>query len=616
MPIERKIRLITGLAAMSVLAACSYGNVGPAENQTEAASVDAQHYLAQSNRPLAPENLDRIRMEEGVWTGSTSRRNDRGTPLPRQWERPDGFVLHRGTPMQIFEIGSAITEITNIPVTFSPDVMNNTTGGAAAPATPAPTAQAGPGGTPALPAFPSTDINSLLGGMGLGGTPASTAAAGSGNAANVQGGQIRPVTSSRIAMRADFQGRLSQFLNQMSAHFGVGWEYGAGEIRVFRNLTRTYTVQALPSSIKLDSSLSADSSTQGGGSSGGGATANAAQKVSSTVNIQIWDDITKNVTGIVGSQGNVTTAVSTGTITVNAPSGIIQRVQTYLDGQNERLGKQVTVGLTVLSVELKDGDNTALDIGGLFSKAGDYGLAFGTPLGVARGTAAIASAAITNPLGSSQASGGGIGFNVTNPNSRFNGSNALVQALATKGRVSLRTTTSVTTLNGVPAPVQVANTRGYVQSVSVTDGTTSGSSTTATRTSIQPGSITTGFSMSMLPRIDPDNSAVLLQYNINLSELVGATNGFDIYTSPDGQSSVQLPNVNSRNFVQQARIPNGSTLVLTGFEQTSNTANRTGSFGDSSFMGLGGSQVGQRNRTAIVILLTPTVVSNQVIVSE
>ena len=182
--------------------------------------------------------------------------------------------------------------------------------------------------------------------------------------------------------------------------------------------------------------------------------------------------------------------------------------------------------------------------------------------------------------------------------------------------MSLRTSTSVTTINGVPAPVQVANTRGYVQSVSVSDGTTSGSSTSTTRTSIQPGSVTTGFSMSLLPRIDPDGQAVLMQYNINLSELVGAVNGFETFTSPDGRATVQLPNVNSRNFVQQARVPNGATLVLTGFEQTSNNADRQGSFGDAGFMGLGGHQVGQRNRTAIVVLMTPTVVSNQVITAE
>ncbi len=109
---------------------------------------------------------------------------------------------------------------------------------------------------------------------------------------------------------------------------------------------------------------------------------------------------------------------------------------------------------------------------------------------------------------------------------------------------------------------------------------------------------------------------MLLQYSINLSELAGSVNGFDTFTSPDGRASVQLPNVNSRNFVQQAQVPSGATLVLTGFEQASNSADRTGSFTDPTFMGLGGRQVARRGRTAIVILMTPTVVNNQIIRAE
>ena len=619
MNFKRNGKIIFSLAASTILSACSYGSVGPAENQTEAMSRDAARYVDSGRHPLVPENIDRVRSNDGVWTGNTARRNDRGSPLPRGWDRPEGFVLKRATPMQIFEIGSAITEVTSIPVTFSPDVLPQ--GNQATPV-----AAAAPG-NPALQGN-GGDLNSLLGGLGLSGNPATGISA---NAANVVGGQIKPISSTRQAMRVDFQGRLSQFLNQTSAHFGVSWDYNAGEIRIFRNVTRTFTVNALPSNINLNASLSADSSTQQasggqGGQSGGGATSSANQKVSSTTNISIWDDISKNVEGIVSSQGRVTTSVSTGTITVTAPSGVIQRVQTYLDGQNERLGKQVTVNVTVLSVEFKDGDNTTVDIGGLFNNAGKFGLALGTPAGVGAGTSAIASLAAAaggalsgvelNPLGRSSLAAGGAGFNVANPNSAFNGTNAIAQVLATKGRVSLRTNTSVTTINGVPAPVQVANTRGYVQSVSVSDGTTSGSSTSSTRTSIQPGSVTTGFSMSLLPRIDPDGQAVMMQYNINLSELVGSVNGFELFTSPDGKASVQLPDVNSQNFVQQARVPNGATLVLTGFEQTSNNADRQGSLGDSGFMGLGGHQVGQRKRTAIVVLMTPTVVSNQVVTSE
>jgi type II secretory pathway component GspD/PulD (secretin) len=118
--------------------------------------------------------------------------------------------------------------------------------------------------------------------------------------------------------------------------------------------------------------------------------------------------------------------------------------------------------------------------------------------------------------------------------------------------------------------------------------------------------VTTGFSLSLLPRIDVGGDGLLMQFGINTSDLNGATNGFDVYTTPDGKNSVQLPNINSRNFVQQAYIPNGSTLVLAGYEQQQNSGTKSG-VGDANFMGLGGQQIGKKERDIIVILLTPIV---------
>lgn len=589
-------KIILGLSTALMLSGCSYGNVGGAEKQAEGSSRDMTRLLEQARRPLQPANLDRVKQTDDVYTdGGVARRSDRGSPLPTAWERPQGFTLVRSTPMQLFEIGTAITDITRIPVTFAPDVFSNTMS--------APVATAA---TPGGPVTQSPDLNSLLNGMGLGANQG-------GNTAGVVGNSIRPVTGSRTAMKADFNGRLSQFLNQVSAQFGVAWEYDAGEIRIFRNITKTYTVHALPSNITLSSALTADNnaaaSTSGGsGGSSSGATGGSNQKVTSDVSVKIWDDITKAVNGIVGSQGSVTTAVSTGTLTVTAPSPVISKVQSYLDGQNERLSRQVSVSIQVLSVQLTDSDNYTLDVAGLFSQAGNYGIAFGNTAGAA---VSLANGVLSSVNGVK--TGGGGGANIGVANGPLKGTSALIQALSEKGRVSVRTTTSVTTLNGVPAPVQVANTRGYVASVSVSNYGGNSSSGSTSQTQLTPGSVTTGFSMSLLPRIDPDGEGLLMQFAINLSDLQGAQNGFDTFTT--NGSTIQLPNINSRNFVQQAEVPNGSTLVLTGFEQVNDNADRKGTV-DPGFMGLGGSQVGSRGRTAIVILMTPTVVTSRLISND
>jgi len=608
------------LAALSVflLSGCAGINtVGTSDRVTEAAAKDATRYLHEAREPLPPARTGPVQVSEGVWTTGSARRSDHGEPLPRQWERAGAFVLKRATPMRLFEIATEVTNSTHIPVSVAPDVDDANQQGQQAPA-----GATGAGGAPGTAPGAAPDINAMLGTMGLSPSASQTPFA-PGNTAGAQGMMIRPITGTKAAMKVDFEGSLSQFLSQVEAHFNVTWEYSAGEIRLYRDVTRTYTVHALPSSIDLQSTLSADSSSQGGsGSTGGGANTGSNQKVNSSVSIEIWKDVTAAVNGIVGTYGHVTTAVSTGTITVTAPPQIISRVQRYLDGQNARLNKQVAVSVQVLNVDIKNADNYSFDLQGILQRGAQYGFTFGSlggaisalP-GVASGVAANATATPATPanpygnMASAVKTGSGMSFGVVNPNSALAGTNGVIQALSTAGRVTIRTTASVTTLNGVPAPLQVANTRGYVKDVSISDGTTTGSSTGTTRTQLDTATVTTGFSLSLLPRINPDGDGLLMQFGINISELNGANNGFDNFTTPDGTETVQLPNINSRNFVQQAFVPNGATLVLSGFEQNTHNATKTG-VGSPGFFGLGGSQSGQTERNVVVIMMTPVVLTN------
>lgn len=95
---------------------------------------------------------------------------------------------------------------------------------------------------------------------------------------------------------------------------------------------------------------------------------------------------------------------------------------------------------------------------------------------------------------------------------------------------------------------------------------------------------------------------VLLQYGMNISELVGREDGFDTFTV--NGSTVQLPNVNQRNFVQQSIVPNRSTLVLAGFETARSTSSQQG-VGDPA-TGCCPGRTSKNRREVVVILITPT----------
>lgn len=585
---NRRSKALAALTSL-LLSSCSLQTVSTADRVNGEAMGDAARRMDEARQPLRPDLLSSVRVEDGIFTTATAHRSDRGEPLPRKWEREDGFVIQQATLMPLFEIGTKITDVTGIPVEFAPDVFE-AMGSATATGAPAPGGTAGPMGLTA-PAPPN--LNSMLGTMGLSGPTAA------GNTAGASGNMIRPISGTRAAMKVDFKGRLSSFLNQVSTQFGVAWEYSGGQVRVFKNATRTYTIHALPATIVMSSALTADSAAAsgGGGGSSGGVSGGSNQKIANAVNIDTWKDIGNAVTTLVGSFGKVSSSVSTGTITVTAPPSVLAKVETYVSGQNARLARQVTVSVQVLNVAVTDDDNATFDLAGALKDATRYGFAFGN----AASTAASAISAGTP----------GIALNILKPTGtagQLSGTSGIISALSTKGKVTVKTTANLTTANGVPAPLQIANTRGFVQTITVSNGVSAGTSTNSQNTTITPGTVTTGFSMSLLPRIDPDGQGLLMQFGISMSELNGPTDGFRQFSA--GGNTIQLPDINSRNFVQQAFVPNGATLVLAGFEQTQDHSTHSG-MGMSDFWALGGGQTGQHERNIIVILMSPVVVSQQ-----
>lgn len=580
-----KRRSTAALAAFSslLMTGCAVGTVGQAERAYDGAHQDAARLMDQSRAPLPAASVSTVQVVDEVFTTSVARRAENGDPLPRKWETP-GVTIVRASPMKLHEIGTAITDATGIPVSFSADIEGIVTRQVQA----APAGNEGAGGTqqvtaiggarPMTPSLNSNDgsIAQMLGQMGLAAT----------NTAGQQGGQLRQVTGTADSMKVSHNGKLSTLLNQMGSHFGVSWEYANGQIHVFRFVTRTYTVQALPNTIDVKSKLEAGNSSAAGEDASGGDSNESTQSASSDVSVKIWEDLTRAVENVVGDNGRVTTSIGTGTITVTAPADVVRRVQTYIDGQNARLAKPVAVSVKVLNLTLNDSDDLNLDVTALFSGSARYGFNIGNVSGFPAQNPAIGVP--------------GLNFGIISPTSSWRGSNAVAQALAEKGRVSVVTTASLSTLNGIPAPLQVSNTKAYLKQVEA-EATESGVST-----SLTPGSVTTGFNLSVLPRVSDDRASMMLQFAMNISELVGSQNGFEVFSVGEGANrlTIQLPDKNSRSFVQQAMVPNGATLVLTGFEQVRDTATKRG-MGSPEFMLFGGGQSGRQQRDMIVVLLTP-----------
>ncbi len=572
--------LALALCVSTMLTACASTETLVQSNH---ARENAERLAAVAPQPMAPRDVSAVKTTDQVYVGATAKLKENGDPLPSKYES-GSFTIAKSRLVTFQEVAAAITEQTGIPVAVASVSPRQSGGGQVMPA-----GNGGPGG-PGGPGGAAGNIGAALTAIAGNGGPVGQV----GTLAAIEGPSGDLGISGR--MKLAYSGRLSSFLDLVGSNFNVAWEHKGGRIVFSRYMTKVFEVPGLPTATKLAFSMSSGSQITGSAQNGGGqsATGGTDQTAKTESSFEVWKDITENLQAIVSGDGAVQVATGQGTVTVVATPTTMRRVSEYLRNVNQILARQVAMSVKVYSVTLSDGDTYGSDINLLFQNAGKYGLRFATTGSLPAPVTAIGS--VPAPaLGQTQ----GVGWAILDPSLNAQGS-GIVQALSSRGDVSVVTSASVTTINGQPVPFQVSNTRGYLAQVSVTQSTGSGSGPTAALT---PGSVTTGFNLHLVPKIQRDGS-VLLQYAMNISELVGSNNGFEVASS--GGNTIQLPNVNQRNFIQQAILPNNATLVLAGFEQVRSTSTQSGT-GHSSLWPFGGLSNKQLNREILVITITPTI---------
>ena len=146
-------------------------------------------------------------------------------------------------------------------------------------------------------------------------------------------------------------------------------------------------------------------------------------------------------------------------------------------------------------------------------------------------------------------------------------------------------------MNNKIAPVQVSTNESYIEK----SETTVSSDTTSI--SVTPAKINYGFTMEILPRL-LDHGRMLLMFTMTLTD----KDSMDEKQFGEGSSrtSIQLPVLKTRGFVQEVAMTSGSTLVLTGFEEVRTNSNSSKDI--TSF-----SKSADNSRNVMVILLTPEV---------
>lgn len=378
---------------------------------------------------------------------------------------------------------------------------------------------------------------------------------------------------------ANYSGSLSGFMNIVSAYYGVFWKTESSGLRFFLMDSKTYRIAALPGDTRLSSSVDSSSNAANGS---GGATQSGASANSTGVGytgLSVWTSLESSIKQMLGTGGKVVASPATGTITVTDTPSVLSRVTDYVNDQNKSLNRQVSVNVRVLSVELNEGENYGINWDSVYANLASTG----NPFSVALKTAFPVATGAGNLIISAPASSA----------SSWAGSSAMISALSTQGRVSELTSATLVTLNNQAAPVNVGRRVSYLASSSSTAGAVAGSAPTVTLT---PGTIQTGFSMTLVPHII-DSKEMLLQYSLDRSSLLA------LQSITSGASSIQTPDVSTSNFIQRVRIQSGETLVVAGFDQDNLSAVAEG-IGSPQNAAMG-RRTGSTKRTMLVILIQP-----------
>jgi type IVB pilus formation R64 PilN family outer membrane protein len=378
-------------------------------------------------------------------------------------------------------------------------------------------------------------------------------------------------------------GSLKGLLDTAAARFGVSWKYVDGTIQFFHTESRNFQINAIPGDSTFTATVTSGATSTGGvsgGSSGGGSTstngsavsANNSQNTGVASKLSVYSGIENAIKVMLSPYGKVLASPATGAITVVDTPDSLDKIATYIDGENKALSRQIAINVTVLSVSLSHSDEYGINWNAVYSSLNrNFGISN--------------SFAPATP-GSGNFTAGIVG------SSKFSGTTAVINALSEQGKVRRQTTASVVTLNNQPVPVQVARQTSYLQS-----SQTSIVAQVGTTTTLIPGVVTAGFNMSILPHV-LTNGTVMLQFSTDISTLRG------IRQIESNGSRIESPELDTRNFLQRVAMKSNETLIISGFEQTDDNLDYKGVGTPKNFL-LGGGVNGQNTKEIIVVLITP-----------
>lgn len=404
--------------------------------------------------------------------------------------------------------------------------------------------------------------------------------------------------SSAVQGLKAYDGTFSKILSEIVSKEGLYWNYQNGILKIFQVETKVYALDAPISAYSVNNNINSNAQSgtndsQNSGSTNGTSAMNLNYSIKAA---SAWDAAVSTIKNMMSSEGKLDTNPVEGYVTITDNPERQQAISDYINKINEKTGKKIAIRVDVYDVQNKSGGSMGLNLNALIKTlSGNYNIV------------TSAAAAVSD------------GVNGTNSFS-FNGTSAVFNALNQLGKTTQVTGTTIYTISGQPAPVQNSVQTNYMKSI-----TNSRDNTGNVTQTVETGTINTGYSMMITPRIESNNQ-VLVSLNLQLSSLLGIATqclgGGGSGTSVQGKnfsvntgaadvkctSSIQLPSVHTKNFLENMVLKSGQSILIAGF-QDNDAAVQTNSLGDPSMWLLGGSKATMGSKSTTVVVVTPYLIS-------
>ena len=400
-----------------------------------------------------------------------------------------------------------------------------------------------------------------------------------------------------------FKGSVKNLLDSIASQLNLFWTYDktTKEVIFKRFETKIYKIDLSSFDVAVKSETSSKASdSSGGDDSASSITGNNTMSTSFDMkSTNAMNSFEKSLQNMMSPGASFQIFKSQGLVQVTDVPSVQREVDDLIQMQNQATTKKVYMKVNIFNVQLDKNSNYGSSIQGIFNSLGDkFNIGSVAPPSVF-GDAGQAYQVINGSVGVGKWS-----------------ISAVLEALNSLGHSTYVNGTTLATNSGVPNVFQQTEQQGYLKSTTISS--VGGQGTDSTQVELNPGTIVTGFKLSLLPRI-LSNHQVNVFVSVNLSKL-NKIDDISAGTQDQGVAGllgasggnnykIQSPNVTTSTSTQDINVKNNQTIVIAGFTRYISRDQTASALPINTPVPLEGAVGAQYQKVTTVITITPTIVS-------